>query len=302
MRKLFCFFVFFTVSATLSASDLVLSLDMLNVYALPRHFRTTNQLSHLPSYLNLAGLAELNMSGSAQFSERSLQVILDQIKHQSTIFIIDLREESHGFLNGIAVSWKAPRNWGNKGKTLFEILTQEFCLLRKAFLKKTVWIKASSKLPKMRSFMQLMVLKAETEAILTAKAFVPYLRIPVADYTAPESEQVDRFLAFVHKLPPNGWLHFHCKAGRGRTTTFMAMYDILRNSKQLSLEEILERQYQLGGSNLTNFGEGSDWKIETKKKRIQFIQEFYNYCKQLDQTCSVTWTEYINTLTIRSKL
>ena len=38
---------------------------------------------------------------------------------------------------------------------------------------------------------------------------------------------VDYFIDFVENQPENTWLHFHCKAGAGRTTTFMIMKYIL---------------------------------------------------------------------------
>jgi hypothetical protein len=44
------------------------------------------------------------------------------------------------------------------------------------------------------------------------------------------------------RLPENAWAHFHCEAGLGRTTTFMVLYDMLRNANRVSLEDIVQRQ------------------------------------------------------------
>ena len=41
--------------------------------------------------------------------------------------------------------------------------------------------------------------------------------------------------------------HFHCKEGIGRTTTFMIMYDIMKNYKEVSLNDIIKRQYLPSG-------------------------------------------------------
>ena len=41
------------------------------------------------------------------------------------ICIVDLREESHGFFDGIAVSWYGEHDWGNVGLTQEEALADE---------------------------------------------------------------------------------------------------------------------------------------------------------------------------------
>lgn len=40
---------------------------------------------------------------------------------------------------------------------------------------------------------------------------------------------------------------FHCEAGEGRTTAYMAMYDMMKNP-DVSLKDILYRQHLLGGN------------------------------------------------------
>lgn len=57
-----------------------------------------------------------------------------------------------------------------------------------------------------------------------------YIRIPVQDRHGPDDDTVNAFVTFVKTLPEDVWLHFHCLAGEGRTTTFMVIYDILRNA------------------------------------------------------------------------
>lgn len=69
-----------------------------------------------------------------------------------------------------------------------------------------------------------------------------YLRLPVADHSRPSAETASLFVSFYRKLVNETntgnsaafpWLHFHCRAGKGRTTTFMAMLDLLSHGGSL---------------------------------------------------------------------
>ena len=53
------------------------------------------------------------------------------------------------------------------------------------------------------------------------------------------------FVQLVNSELKDNWLHFHCKQGIGRTTTFMIMYDIMKNAKEVSLDDIVKRQVAL---------------------------------------------------------
>src|ERR1700733_9258506 len=95
-----------------------LVLDMRNVPVLPKHFRTSSD--PLTSTVNTNGLANLHMAGGAQFSKLALDKILERLASKH-VTIIDLREESHGFLNGNAISWYAPADAANAGMTESQI-------------------------------------------------------------------------------------------------------------------------------------------------------------------------------------
>ena len=65
----------------------------------------------------------------------------------------------------------------------------------------------------------------KNEKTLAEENNIGYLRIPVTDGNLPNDDMTNYFINFVNNQPENTWLHFHCKAGVGRTTTFMIMYD-----------------------------------------------------------------------------
>ena len=56
-----------------------------------------------------------------------------------------------------------------------------------------------------------------------------YYRIAATDHIWPSPENIDDFISFIGTLPDHAWLHFHCRAGKGRTTIYMAMYDMMKN-------------------------------------------------------------------------
>ena len=77
---------------------------------------------------SVKGLNRLNISGSAQFSEpqfHQLAVTLRKLAKGRRIYVIDLRQESHVFINGNPISWFEAHNWANAGRTLAQIQREE---------------------------------------------------------------------------------------------------------------------------------------------------------------------------------
>src|SRR5438105_14563183 len=87
----------------------LLVLDSKNNEHLPKNFRSTSDKSSHSSQLNTKGLDSLSIAGGAQFSELELSAILKHLRTKQ-LSIIDLRQESHGLINGHAVSWYGPQN------------------------------------------------------------------------------------------------------------------------------------------------------------------------------------------------
>ncbi len=114
-----------------------------------------------------------------------------------------------------------------------------------------------------------------------------YLRITVTDHEKPLDDQVDLFVETVRNLSQGTWLHFHCRGGAGRTTTFMAMYDMMKNSKNVSFNDIMKRQNLIGGSDLLS-GEDEDG----TQDRLDFMNMFYNYCKENQNGFQTSWSQW----------
>lgn len=272
----------------LSGETPTLIVNMANEEVLPIHFR---------SFKDSKDLAELRVSGSGQFSEKGLQAILKRLGNPKELTVVDLRQESHGFLNGIAVSWFIPRDLANFGKSLAEIEKDEVSRLQEALKTKEVVLTHVLKRNEENVDIQtqeipITVVSALTERELTEKFKLGYLRIPVTDHLAPEEVQVDKFVEFAKALPKDRWVHFHCQAGDGRTTSFLAMFDSFKNSKQVSFEAILARQWHLGGILLTDFPKKNNWKFPSAVARVEFLKQFYTYCQENKDDFKISFSEW----------
>jgi hypothetical protein len=257
---------------------------------LPVQFRDTASI-YVRGSLSLENLSALNISGSCQYSEVQLENVVKKIgPDKFTIYVVDLRQESHVFINGIPVSWYAVYDWANVGRSLEWIENDETLHLIRMVAARSVTISTlvkgkdgqfSTKDP-----VTVEVQDATTEMGLAHQLGIDYIRIPVSDHCRPTDDIVDRFVTFVRGLEANAWLHFHCHGGDGRTTTFMTLYDMIRNAGSLALEDIVGRQSLIGEYDL--FGGSS----EVYKLRTEFITAFYAYVKN-GGYASTSWTEWV---------
>lgn len=168
-------------------------------------------------------------SGSSQFTAKGLETIKAEVERArpgARLVVIDLRQESHGLLHGEPVEWMGTHNQANRGKSPEAAAADEARRLFEA--------------------------GAKSEAEVCAAAGVEYVRLPVTDHLTPDAATLQQFVALARKLEREGaWVHFHCKAGRGRTTTFMALWEMLRTKPEdLDATRVLERQRDLGGVDL----------------------------------------------------
>lgn len=279
-----------------------LILNMENEESLPRNFRMTDKTFLLEKGFfssdlqpTLHGLPELRASASGQFSEKSLSKIRELIP-ASQIILIDLREESHGFINGIAISWYDEKNWGNKDRHLNEILMDENARLQKALEDKYISLYEKKAIP--NNPQCIFVEEVYTEQELAKKMGIHYLRIPITDHLKPDDEDVDHFVEIIRRLvldktSSDYWIHMHCAAGRGRSTTFIAMYDMMLNAKNVSFNDILARQGMIGGKDLSIPFEIWDWRYPHHLERFDFLVEFYNYCLE-NTNFEKSWSSWKN--------
>ncbi|HWA10989.1 MAG TPA: hypothetical protein VG838_16225 [Opitutaceae bacterium] len=265
---------------------------------LPRNFRTTDTplpagTSPMPS---TAGLADLHMSGSAAFTAPSLTLLLARLHGPVTVF--DLRQESHLLLDGLPVSWYATNNWANAGRSHEMVEENETERLR-ALVPGTKLSLGDEKTKKDGTPAGppevCTVTHATSERTLVEAAGARYVRLTVSDHARPLDVEVDRFILAVRALPADAWVHFHCRAGRGRTTTFMALYDMLRNAGRVSLADIARRQEVLATDyDVLQPAEAGTWKAPYTDDRIAFVRAFYDYARANPGGRPQLWSEWLS--------
>lgn len=233
------------------------------------------------SFPSRQGMDTLRCSASAEFSGSGLSMIRDKINNlageDAIIYVVDLRKESHGFVNGgIPVSYYIKNNLGNRNLNSAEVPQAEEKDLQSIVGQEITFVPLGKTDTKLFTACDIKVVQVETEEALAARLGIHYKRIPIPDQCAPTDEDIDDFMTFYKNLPSKSWLHFHCHAGHGRTTTFMVFYDILCNP-DVALEDIVARQHALGGTDLFAPGKKNNWKGQEISKRAQQIRNFYAY-------------------------
>lgn len=247
-----------------------------------KHFRKTSHALETDDRfknLNLAGLSTLNISGSKQFTCSNFPNILHAIGTNLPITVIDLRQESHGFINEFPVSWVGDKNNANAALSRDEILLDETQKLNSIKLNQPITFSNHHE-------KTIIPVKVQNEEQLVKSNGVNYLRVPITDTKLPNDAMVDFFVDFVKSNSKNTWLHFHCKHGIGRTTTFMIMYDMMKNSKVASANDIITRQMLLA-----NF-DSKKMSSFPNKNRMAFLNKFYDYCKENSSSFNVSWHEW----------
>ena len=255
-----------------------------------------------PSYVpSRQGLDGLNISGSSRFSLRQLKALDDFVNQKAsgkTKVLIDLRSECHGFLNGHHVSWYGYINWSNIGKHRDEILQEEQQLFKDVIGKTVLAGKiGSSNNFVMTDSMWITVTADETKTekeVMESMGW-EYRRVTALDHVFPNDETLDQFLEVYRELPENAWVHFHCQAGRGRTTMYMVFFDMLRNP-DVPMKDIFYRHAKLGGISLYYQGDRANeqpWRVSLFTELYYLAPLLYDYVQANKANgYQVSWSEW----------
>jgi hypothetical protein len=257
-----------------------------------RRFCSTTELA--PS--GAAGdLAALRCSGSAQPSAAAFRDVKRRLAvGDDDLYVVDLRQESHGFVNGAAVSWYAASNWGCAGLSDDEALALEAVRLRLLGLAERVRIGRAEAIkhgtPQRFTECERPAVAAEPDAFELPPG--RYVRLPVTDHARPSDAAVDRFVALLRGLR-GAHVHLHCRGGKGRTATFLAIVDLLRNAARLPLTAILARQAALSGYDLTKPAAPAAPKAPFIAERLAFVERFHAYARDNCDGEPVLWSTWL---------
>ena len=281
-----------------SVSEAKWRLDENPELAEPRNFRIASDDWHVEPEdepPTREGLDNLRISGSAQCTAAGFAALYAKLSIAAPgapIYDVDLRQESHGFADGLPVSWHKKNNLANEGKTPEEVaLDEEERLADLAGVTTTFVPKGKSDKGRVEA-VTFAPQNVQTEKEVVEAAGFRYVRFYVTDRTQPDAETIEAFLDFVEALPKDAWLHFHCRAGRGRTTTFMAMSDMINNT-DITAEAVIESQHLIGGADLTAMKD-EEWKNERIVQRLETLKLFSEYvrARHAGET-ALRWGEWI---------
>ena len=214
------------------------------------HFRKGTKLKDQP----------FHASGSRQLDVARFADALKSVPASGQLYLVDLREETHLFFNGRAVSWYADKDFANVGQTLDWIVAEEdahLARIKDLPVTQIFSIKEDDQTGNVTptAYSELEVKSAATEKDVAAKMpFSPrpnYIRIPVTDHCMPSTDALNRFVELCVSLKPGDWVHCHCHGGDGRTTTFLTLFDMVHWAKSKGtsgfppIDDFAHRQCQL---------------------------------------------------------
>lgn len=293
---IFLFLVFPLATASLALEPKILVLDAKAGWSDHlENFRTMKSPyvrtgGRLPSRV---GLEELRISGSSEFSCEGIDEIRKRLPG-ARVTVLDLRQESHGMINGLPVSWEQDFNRGNPGMSREQVAADEKARLRGVYRAGRVLM---HRMDEHWSRKKLTPVRAEVESVQTEEHLVrsrgmDYARFAVTDHGHPADLDVDRFVALYTGAPDDAWFHFHCKAGVGRTTVFMVMADMMENATRVPLEDILDRQARFIQYDFRAIPPKDSWKYPIVKARDEFLALFHRYCRANAPSFSVPFSRW----------
>ncbi len=188
------------------------------------------------------------LSASQQPFSHEIEKMFQQF-YLKKVYYVDLREEHHFFVNGVPVSLTNKDNNPNVGKSLSQIQEEELEVIKELQEAKTIKLYRREKIlpngikEKIVSFIPkdpIPIETIETEKQVVERLHGTYVRLPITDHTMPSKDQIDDLISLYDhtQKEKNSWVHFHCAAGRGRSSIAVSIFALLKWSKMHSLEEI----------------------------------------------------------------
>ncbi|KAL8868935.1 MAG: hypothetical protein Q9174_004650 [Haloplaca sp. 1 TL-2023] len=272
-----------------------------------RH-RATADLEGLED-CNTDGLERIKMIGTEQFSAKQLTELVESTK-TSRFADFDMRQEFHGFIDGVSISWYAADNynWGNVEKADDEIEGKELKKLRKLASRDgslDIWPRGHFKTGGEHCELSAFCVENLPEAkIQTEKELVEehkngvYYRFPVPDHARPHDDMIDRLVEAMREVASDKdiTLIVHCHGGMGRTTLAMTMFDMLYNAKDVSYPDIVKRQIKLRRREESSpTMRGKEYKAALGAEKTRLMEVFHKYAEEnpIGHKDPLSWSDWL---------
>lgn len=271
------------------------------------YYHDENTLAAGVNYHEVKNLIDLlgngwkkGLSASQQLSASELKELTDTLPSKK-FTVLDLREESHFYVNGFAVSLTNQKNNLNHGKQLSEIKQEEMEIVENLKGKEiTLYYREKEEKvsnginEKMVNFLPQAPITPnliETEEMLVNRLNGNYVRLPITDHAGfPSTDQIDTLIT-LHDTQQRefSWIHVHCAAGKGRSSSVITMLAILSWAPTLTLEEIFFRLESRGNRQLLM--QGAE-KSTHQSSDINFWRDFYDFAST--RTENMLWSSWKN--------
>jgi hypothetical protein len=235
------------------------------------------------------------LSASGAISEAELE----QLRAVAPVgaLVVDTRQESHGLLNGRAVSWWGPANAANAGRWVAEIEADEAARLavlraRQGHVVTVYRLMKHPDGPPTFVPVPVRVERVESEAEAVARYGFAYWRLPMQDHTAhPVPAVVDALVAQRMGPAPPAWMHFHCQAGKGRASLYMGLLDLLGRCGTVTLEALVAEHVAVGSVDLLRTA-GHGPRRDKYAARVTFLRDFDAYCRDGSPARGEAWSAW----------
>lgn len=131
----------------------------------------------------------------------------------------------------------------------------------------------------------------ESDALIVCDLADLCQHVPMAN-GIPHDLLVDQFVKFIRKVSLNHRIHLKLAQGEEKTILFIVLTDIINNSQQVSLEDILVKHRLIDRMNLVEFSSEEE-RLDYMQQKLDFISEFYAYCQEIPDF-SIAWSEWIS--------
>ena len=244
----------------------VLGLELQDDYRKNGRFRTMQDPVEAAEKVDLTGLRNLQVAGGPILPFSDLK---ERFNHKEAIkIIVDGTMGKCGYVYGIPVC-------GYQGK-------------KKASWKDMIWGVVYKGIIPIYPELEI------SESDEAKKYGFVYRGFSIGSKVASSDQTIDQFVAFFDTLPENAWVYFHCHHGKGRTSIMLVMADIMKNAPNVTLKDIVKRQYLLGSVNLFDTAPWTKGTYETKalKDRKEFIKSFYTFICQKKAGGIKRWSDW----------
>lgn len=207
--------------------------------------------------------------------------------HPDKLYVINLLDDNIYYYKNRCLRFYG---LGYTPKTLGTLLFQHKPI--KAFYKSILrLIYRPPSLKEMKEHPELLQTEAQILKGMGAHYFSP---LKGNDNWLKDQHYMEDVIKFFESLPKDAILYIHCAHGKGRTTTFLVLYDIFLHRKNLTLQQIADRHYCLGREDVmdTQLWDGGSWTEEALQARKNLVERFYQYMTSQDAYPEKPWPQW----------